>query len=152
MSVSTATHYDLLGVHKRTRPEEVRAAYRRLAQKYHPDKQLGNADAVRVMAALNEAYAVLSDPARRAEYDQGLADMRKQARAQRAQRLAALQAADAAWPWWLLFATLLFCAAAVGVSVYKGYVPGAAGTSGARAVVHKASGAAVRPAAKLVSN
>src|SRR5688572_29552064 len=71
-SVSTATYYDLLKVDRKAAPERVRAAYRSLAQRYHPDKRPGNADAIRVMAALNEAYAVLSDPQKRARYDRSI--------------------------------------------------------------------------------
>ncbi len=71
-SVSTATYYDLLNVSREAAPEGVRQAYRSLAQRYHPDKLQGSAEAVRVMAALNEAYAVLSDPQRRAHYDRAI--------------------------------------------------------------------------------
>ena len=152
MSSKPATHYDLLKVSHRARPEGVRAAYRRLAQKYHPDKNHGNADAERIMAALNEAYAVLSDPERRVRYDRVIADSRMRSREARNRRFAEVQQADAAWPWWLLFATISFCTAAVGVSIYKGYVPGAARASTPAATAQVAAAAAPRPGARLSSN
>lgn len=125
MTACSATYYDVLKIGRRAGPEVVRLAYRRLAQKYHPDKLPGDADAERVMAALNEAYAVLSDPDCRACYDRSLEDARLRSRVAFYRRLAEIQAEDRAWPWWVLFATLAFSVAAIGVSVYKGYVPGA---------------------------
>jgi curved DNA-binding protein CbpA len=125
MTAPIATYYDILRVGRRARPENVRTAYRKLAQKYHPDKMPGNAGAERVMAALNEAYAVLSDPERRAIYDQRIGQSRAAARRDQQLILASLDHPGAAWPWYLLFATIAFSAAAVGISVYKGYVPGA---------------------------
>lgn len=125
MSAQAATYYDLLRVSRRERPDGVRVAYRRLAQKYHPDKMPGNADAQRVMAALNEAYAVLSDPRRRALYDQRIADAQLARRRAHLRLLAQLDDPGAAWPWYLLFATIAFATMAIGVSVYRNYVPGA---------------------------
>jgi hypothetical protein len=118
-----ATYYDILQVSPRAALVGVRASYRRLAQKYHPDKLGGNADAERVMAMLNEAYGVLSDPARRAEYDRRIAHERS--RAQHTRRLAstAVDVPQAAWPWYLMFATVAFAAASVGTVVYKSVVP-----------------------------
>ena len=57
--------YEVLQVHPRAEAEVIRAAYRTLARKYHPDH---GGDAGR-MIALNDAWDVLGDPARRAEYD-----------------------------------------------------------------------------------
>jgi DnaJ-class molecular chaperone len=119
--VSTATYYDLLKVDRRAGPEGVRAAYRSLAQRYHPDKRPGSADAVRVMAALNEAYAVLSDPQRRASYDRAIEGARRRtegAPGGRAQRVR-----DAVWPWWLLFATFAFAVLSIGVVAYRMVFP-----------------------------
>jgi hypothetical protein len=59
-------HYDTLGVRPDATAAEIREAYRRLARRHHPDR--GAADP-QAMAAINEAYRVLSDPARRAMYD-----------------------------------------------------------------------------------
>jgi len=66
---SLPTYYDVLRVERDASPEQVRTAYRRLAQKYHPDKMPDNANAARAMAAINAAYEVLSDGHRRAEHD-----------------------------------------------------------------------------------
>jgi curved DNA-binding protein CbpA len=117
------TYYDILQVSRRAAPVGLRASYRKLAQKYHPDKLPGNADAERVMAMLNEAYGVLSDPQRRAEYDRRISHERSSA--QRRKRLAAeaMHAQQPAWPWYLLFATVAFAAASVGTVVYKSVVP-----------------------------
>lgn len=60
-------YYRILQVHPQAEEEVIQAAYRRLARKYHPDASGGDDDAA--MQELNEAYAVLSDPVQRAEYD-----------------------------------------------------------------------------------
>ena len=67
------THYDNLKVTRNAPPEVIRAAYKTLSQKYHPDKHPGNADAERVMALVNASYQVLSDPVKRAEHDRWIA-------------------------------------------------------------------------------
>ena len=63
--------YRILGVHSSSQEIVIRAAYRSLAQRYHPDKCLAQ-DAVTLncMQEINEAYAVLSDETRRREYDE----------------------------------------------------------------------------------
>lgn len=63
------THYDNLKVARDAPDFVIRAAYRTLSQKYHPDKHPGDARAVRVMAIINQSYEVLSDPERRREHD-----------------------------------------------------------------------------------
>ncbi len=63
------THYDNLKVARDAPDLVIRAAYRTLSQKYHPDKNPGDARAARVMAILNQSYDVLSDPERRREHD-----------------------------------------------------------------------------------
>ena len=120
-SVSTATYYDLLKVDRNAAPEGVRAAYRSLAQRYHPDKRPGNADAIRVMAALNEAYAVLSDPQKRARYDRAIDSARL--RTESARRATQQPVRDAMWPWWLLFATFAFAVLSIGVVAYRMVFP-----------------------------
>jgi curved DNA-binding protein CbpA len=125
MSAQAATYYELLGVSRRARPDSVRSAYRRLAQQYHPDKMPGNANAQQVMAALNEAYAVLSDPKQRADYDERIGQSLQSRRLAHESFLARLEDPGAAWPWFLLFATITFCTLTIGVTVYKNYVPGA---------------------------
>ena len=64
------TNYDHLKVARDAPPEVVRAAYRALAQKYHPDRNAGDLDSARAMVLVNEAYRVLSDPRLRFEHDQ----------------------------------------------------------------------------------
>lgn len=66
------THYDVLGVERDCGPDELRAAYRRLAWTAHPD--VGNADTVHnsSMAEINEAWRILSNPDSRRSYDAGL--------------------------------------------------------------------------------
>ena len=64
------THYDNLKVARDAPPEVIRAAYKTLSQKYHPDRNPGNSDAARIMTIINTSYAVLSDPVRRSEHDQ----------------------------------------------------------------------------------
>ena len=54
------THYDNLKVTRNAPLEVIKAAYKTLAQKYHPDLNPGNPDAVRVMTIINAAYATLS--------------------------------------------------------------------------------------------
>ncbi len=62
-------YYAILGVSKDASPEEIKRAYRELAKKYHPDKNRGDPEAEERFKEINEAYAVLSDPEKRAEYD-----------------------------------------------------------------------------------
>jgi DnaJ-class molecular chaperone len=63
------THYDSLKVTEDAPPEVIRAAYRALSLKYHPDRTNGNPQALRQMQRINEAHAVLSDNWKRAAYD-----------------------------------------------------------------------------------
>jgi hypothetical protein len=64
------THYDNLKVARGAPPEVVRAAYKALSQKYHPDKNPGDERAARIMAIVNTAYGTLADPQRRKEHDE----------------------------------------------------------------------------------
>lgn len=65
------SHYETLSVARNAPPEVIRAAYKALSQKWHPDKN-ASAEAGEAMRALNVAYDELSDPARRFNYDQHL--------------------------------------------------------------------------------
>ncbi|MFL6657620.1 MAG: J domain-containing protein [Massilia sp.] len=67
------THYDNLKVSRKAPQEVIRAAYKALSQKYHPDKNPGDAKAARIMAILNSAYGTLADPTRRREHDEWIA-------------------------------------------------------------------------------
>jgi molecular chaperone DnaJ len=62
-------YYELLGVKKTATEAELKKAYRDLAKKYHPDKNKGNKDAENRFKEISEAYAVLSDSEKRAQYD-----------------------------------------------------------------------------------
>jgi len=64
------THYDNLKVARDAPPEVIRAAYKTLSQKYHPDRHGNSAEAIRIIQIINSAYAVLSDPAKRREHDE----------------------------------------------------------------------------------
>ncbi|WP_020653735.1 J domain-containing protein [Massilia niastensis] len=67
------THYDNLKVSRHAPQEVIRAAYKALSQKYHPDKNPGDEKAARIMAIVNTAYNTLSDPLRRKEHDEWIA-------------------------------------------------------------------------------
>lgn len=63
-------YYKLLGVDKKAAPEEIKKAYRKLAVKYHPDKNQGDRTAEAKFKEIAEAYEVLSDAGKRQKYDQ----------------------------------------------------------------------------------
>ena len=63
-------YYEVLGVDKSADDATIKKAYRQLAKKYHPDMNPGDADAEAHFKEVNEAYDVLSDPDKKAKYDQ----------------------------------------------------------------------------------
>src|SRR5260370_11082089 len=63
-------YYKPLGVAKTARRAEIKTAYRKLARKYHPDSNQGDAKAEERFKEISEAYSVLSDEKRRKEYDE----------------------------------------------------------------------------------
>ena len=69
--VTPPDYYEVLQLSPNADEEIIQAAYRRLAMKWHPDRNPGDSFAVSQMKLLNEAYGILSDPAKRREYDLG---------------------------------------------------------------------------------
>lgn len=65
-------YYEMLGVDKNAPSNEIKKAYRTLAIKYHPDRNLGNKAAEEKFKDIVEAYEVLSDQTRRVQYDQSI--------------------------------------------------------------------------------
>src|SRR5256714_10880057 len=63
--------YKTLGVDKKASADEIKKAYRKLARKYHPDTNQGDEAAEERFKEIQQAYAVLSDPDKRKQYDQG---------------------------------------------------------------------------------
>ena len=73
--MASKDYYEVLGLQKGASEAEIKSAFRKLAIKYHPDKNQGNKEAEAKFKEINEAYQVLSDPQKKANYDQfGTAD------------------------------------------------------------------------------
>ncbi|HYC63556.1 MAG TPA: J domain-containing protein, partial [Reyranellaceae bacterium] len=70
MAAAQRDYYEVLGVQKNVDAEEIKRAYRRLAMKYHPDRNPGDAEAEKNFKEAAAAYEVLSDPEKRKRYDQ----------------------------------------------------------------------------------
>ena len=70
MAVSKRDYYEVLGVTKMASGDEIKRSYRRLAMKYHPDRNSGDAEAEIKFKECAEAYEILSDEGKRRRYDQ----------------------------------------------------------------------------------
>ncbi len=69
MTTAVKDYYQILGISKDTSQDDIKKAYRKLARRYHPDLNPGDKTAEEKFKDINEAYAVLGDPQKRAEYD-----------------------------------------------------------------------------------
>lgn len=78
--MATRTHYDNLKISRNATTQEIKKAYRRLAQQYHPDRNGNSAESQRIMKIINQAYAVLSDPESRRAYDRKLMEQEREER------------------------------------------------------------------------
>ncbi|MEM1353406.1 MAG: J domain-containing protein [Planctomycetota bacterium] len=70
MSLKFEDYYRVLGVERSASADAIKRAYRKLASKYHPDKNKDDPEAASKFSKANEAYEVLSDPEKRKKYDQ----------------------------------------------------------------------------------
>ena len=62
-------YYEVLGLKKGASEDEIKKAFRKMAMKYHPDKNPGDKTAEEKFKEVNEAYSVLSDPEKKSKYD-----------------------------------------------------------------------------------
>jgi hypothetical protein len=118
------SHYDTLRVDRGASADHVRSAYRKLAQAFHPDKHQGKPAAAAVMAQINQAYEVLSDPAQRSAYDEWLA--LEDARAGAPSVPPAFTPDRFGWGAWLVFATTSLAVLTVGYVLIATWAPGTA--------------------------
>lgn len=70
MADAKKDYYDVLGVSKNATADELKAAFRKLALQFHPDRNPGNKASEESFKEINEAYEILSDPKKRQQYDQ----------------------------------------------------------------------------------
>lgn len=85
--MSELDYYEILGVNKTCSAEELKKSYRKLAMQYHPDRNPDDKDAEEKFKQINGAHETLSDPSKRAKYDEKLeAKMRSQRESEDAER------------------------------------------------------------------
>jgi len=89
------THYDNLKVSRNAPPEVIRAAFKTLSQKFHPDRHGGDARSTQTFQLITAAYEVLSDPQRRRQHDEWI--VRTERKLQR--EAAAATEAQSRRPW-----------------------------------------------------
>lgn len=63
-------YYDILGISKTASTDDIKKAYKKLAMKYHPDRNKDDASAEKKFKEINEAYQVLGDAEKKKQYDQ----------------------------------------------------------------------------------
>ena len=69
MAEEKRDYYEVLGLQKGAGESEIKSAYRKMAMKYHPDRNPGDKKAEEKFKEVNEAYSVLSDPDKKEKYD-----------------------------------------------------------------------------------
>ena len=69
MAENKRDYYEVLGLHKGASEDEIKKAFRKMAMKYHPDKNPGDKEAEEKFKEVNEAYSILSDPDKKDKYD-----------------------------------------------------------------------------------
>lgn len=120
------THYDNLQIARTAADAVVRAAYRGLSQQHHPDKNPNDrTNAERRMKLINEAYAVLSDPAKRREHDQWIMQMEADTKTGQPDISPSVAATQAAYGFvvypskkkmaWMFLGSIIFVAIGVGL-------------------------------------
>lgn len=68
--VMSKNYYDILGISKTASTDDIKKAYKKLAMKYHPDRNKDDASAEKKFKEINEAYQVLGDVEKKKQYDQ----------------------------------------------------------------------------------
>ena len=81
-------YYKILGIDKNADENTIKKAYRKLAKKYHPDTNAGNAQAAEKFKQITEAYSVLSDPEKKKMYDSSALPITRAVRDRLAEQMA----------------------------------------------------------------